>query len=96
MVGVEGGDLSFAIRAWFRMARLFADFWIPAFAGMTGVERGNSGGRRGDLSLAIRTWIRAARLVRRLLDSRFRGNGGGRMGDLSLAIRAWFQVAREC
>ena len=22
--------------AWFRMAKLFADFWIPDFAGMTG------------------------------------------------------------
>ena len=34
----EGGrDLLTAIRAWFRMAGLFADFWIPAFAGMTGL-----------------------------------------------------------
>ena len=25
------------IRAWFRVARLIATVWIPAFAGMTGV-----------------------------------------------------------
>ena len=28
----------------FEMARLFAGFWIPAFAGMTGVEGGNGAG----------------------------------------------------
>ena len=26
------------------MVRLFADFWIPAFAGMTGLESENDGG----------------------------------------------------
>ena len=35
--------MSLAIRAWFRMARQFAALWIPAFAGMTGVEGGNDG-----------------------------------------------------
>ena len=32
--------MSLAIRAWFRMARLFAAFRIPAFAGMTGEKSG--------------------------------------------------------
>ena len=31
-------DLSLAILAWFRVAGLFADLWIPAFVGMTGWE----------------------------------------------------------
>ena len=38
-----------AFLAWFRADRLFADLWIPAFAGMTGRERKE----RWDLPLAI-------------------------------------------
>ena len=34
------GDLSLAIRAWFRMAGLAATVWIPAFAGMAEREAG--------------------------------------------------------
>jgi len=33
-------DLSLAIHAWFRVAGLATTFWIPAFAGMTGLESG--------------------------------------------------------
>ena len=47
--GNDGGrkrrrDPLTALGAWFRAAGLFADFWIPAFAGMTGGEIGNDGG----------------------------------------------------
>ena len=76
------------ICTWFRVAGLFANLWIPAFAGMTGGE-----GEKGSADCARRS-VSDDWTVRRCVDSRFRGNDGGRIreGDLSLAIRAWFRV----
>ena len=86
------GDSLAALGTWFRMAVLFAGFWIPAFAGMTG---GDGGGRR-DLSLVILDWFRMARLFAGFWIPAFvgmtGGDGGGRR-DLSLVILDWFRMA---
>ena len=70
-----GRDLSLAIFAWFRVIRLFADFWIPAFAGMTGI--GSSGG----FSDCARRLILGGWVVRRLWIPAFAGmTGMGKRG----------------
>ena len=37
-----------AVRTWFRVARLTATLWIPAFAGMTGERALNGGVESGE------------------------------------------------
>ena len=78
-------DPLIALDAWFRADGLFANFWIPAFAGMTG-ENAEKGSADCARRLVSGGWV-----VRGLLDSRFRGNDGGRnrewQGEKSLGWR---------
>ena len=68
-------DPPVALGAWFRMARLFAIIWIPAFAGMTKGEREKG---RGDPLVALGAWFRMARLFAIIWIPAFAGMTGWR------------------